>query len=664
MDPKTLAERVGKLSKSTSELVRSHVDGLEARAAEDEKRKRVKVTKRSAPTAKALPAAASPVAPSNTLPTTDEANTLFTNAGAILPPYEPETLVALFEHSSALRPNVDSYVTNIESFGGRFEPLIDLDAADADKKIGDAMFLDRLYRAGDSAVAQAPYPTAEEIANKRTEVTHAMRLERAKLDAFIDSAVPDDSFVGLREKSRNDHEVTGNGYWEVRRNAAGRIAQFTYVPAHSVRLLPIEYTATEIRARERISLLSTEYTTRHRRFRRFVQIVANRVMYFREFGDPRAMNALTGLSYASVEAMREQVPDAIPATEIVHFKVHSARSPYGVPRWIGSLLSVLGSRAAEEVNYLYFDNKAIPPLAVLVSGGRLAADAKTRIESFIDDHIKGKNNFHKILIIEAVGPNAQGTPGLPEAGRVRIEIEKLHDAQQQDALFQTYDERNIDKIGSAFRVPRLLRGDVRDFNRATAEAALEYAETQVFGPERNRFDEFMNRQILPDMGVRFWRYVSNTPISRDPSQLTEWIVKFVTANVLTPAEARDLARDVFNRELKRIDDDWAQRPIQITLAGLGAGLEMPAGDAATPAAEGEATPAATAPKAATPMDRNLAAVAANLSALRDRLRSASKAAAERIEKQTRREYDEGEVVTIELSKAEIDQLVERDAAAE
>ena len=42
---------------------------------------------------------------------------------------------------------------------------------------------------------------------------------------------------------------------------------------------------------------------------------------------------------------------------------HSPRSPYGVPRWVGTLLSVLGSRQMEEVNYLYFENKSVPPMA-------------------------------------------------------------------------------------------------------------------------------------------------------------------------------------------------------------------------------------------------------------------------------------------------------------
>jgi capsid portal protein len=37
-----------------------------------------------------------------------------------------------------LRPNVDAYTTNIDGFGHRFEPVIDLDAEDADKLVAQA----------------------------------------------------------------------------------------------------------------------------------------------------------------------------------------------------------------------------------------------------------------------------------------------------------------------------------------------------------------------------------------------------------------------------------------------------------------------------------------------------------------------------------------------
>jgi capsid portal protein len=138
----------------------------------------------------------------------------------------------------------------------------------------------------------------------------------------------------------------------------------------------------------------------------------------------------------------------------------SPRSAYGVPRWVGNLLAVLGSRQAEEINFLYFENKSVPPLAILVSGGRLSAQSIPRIEDFIENHIRGKRNFHKILILEA--EPAGGSGGIEHSGRLKVELRPLTSAQQNDALFQNYDERNIDKVRQSFRLPRMLRGDIRD----------------------------------------------------------------------------------------------------------------------------------------------------------------------------------------------------------
>jgi capsid portal protein len=117
----------------------------------------------------------------------------------------------------------------------------------------------------------------------------------------------------------------------------------------------------------------------------------------------------------------------------------------------------------------------VPPLALLVSGGKLSDASIPRLERFIEENLKGKENFHKILILEAEGGGGSG-----ETARAKIELHPLTDAQQQDALFQVYDERNIDKVGTAFRLPRLIRGESKDFNRSTAESALRFAEDQVF----------------------------------------------------------------------------------------------------------------------------------------------------------------------------------------
>ncbi|QDE67089.1 hypothetical protein BHS07_08655 [Myxococcus xanthus] len=78
-------------------------------------------------------------------------------------------------------------------------------------------------------------------------------------------------------------------------------------------------------------------------------------------------------------------------------------------------------------------------------------------------------------------------------------------------------------MGSAFRLPPLLRGDGRDFNRSVAEAQLRFAEDPVFQPERDEFDFLLNRKVLADMGVRFWRFRSQTTATRAPERMTEMV---------------------------------------------------------------------------------------------------------------------------------------------
>jgi PBSX family phage portal protein len=493
----------------------------------------------------------------------------FVSIGALAPPYEPEALCLLVEHSNSLRQSIDAYATNIDGFGHRFEPVIDFDAEDAWQKVADAMVLERMAErdAGRLPADVSLQPTHEEVTARKAELAQFARVERARLESFFDFCCFDHSFVDLRRRTRQDLEVTGNAYWEVLRNAKGEVARLVYVPSYTVRLLPLDREPVEVHERIRVSAVTYEIVATRRRLRRYVQIQGAERVYFKAFGDPRVISRSTGQVFPDVASLRQANPTDGPATEIIHFAIPSPRSPYGVPRWVGTLLSVLGSRQMEEVNYLYFENKSVPPLALLVSGGKLSEASVPRIERFIEENLKGKANFHKILILEAEGP------GTGEGRQAKIELRPLTDAQQQDALFQQYDERNIDKVGSAFRLPRMLRGESRDFNRATAESALRFAEDQVFQPERDEFDFLINRKLLADMGIRFWRFRSQTPVTRDPERMTSMVERLVRVGVLTPEEGRTLAGDIFNREFRKIGDDWTKRPITLTLAGIQSGVE-------------------------------------------------------------------------------------------
>jgi len=493
----------------------------------------------------------------------DAAAQAFTASGALAPPYDPEALCLLVEHSNSLRQNVDAYATNIDGFGYRFEPVIDLEAEDARAKVEGALTLERMAARDAGALpAGTPVdPVPEEVSARLVELRQLARFERARLEAFFDFCCFDHSFVDLRRRTRQDLEVTGNAFWEVLRDGKGDIARLVYVPSYTVRLLPLDREPVEVTERVRVSAITLDTVSARRRMRRFVQMQGAERAFFKAFGDPRVVSRTTGRVFPDVASLRAAQPEDGPATEMLHFAIHSPRSAYGVPRWVGTLLSVLGSRQMEEVNYLYFENKSVPPMALLVSGGRLTDASVPRIERFIEENLKGKANFHKILILEADGA------GTGES-RAKIELRPLTDAQQHDALFQLYDERNIDKVGSAFRLPRMLRGETKDFNRSSAEAALRFAEDQVFQPERDEFDFLMNRKVLADMGVRFWRFRSQTPVTRDPERMTEMVERLVRVGVLTPEEGRVLAGDIFNREFRKIGDDWTKRPITLTLAGI------------------------------------------------------------------------------------------------
>ncbi len=563
----------------------------------------------------------------------------FASAGAIPPPYDPASLCLLFEHSNSLRQNVDAYATNIDAFGYRLEPAVDLEADDASARVADTLLLERLALRDRGQLPEGTplEPTPDEVAARTRELAQLARVEKARLHNFFEFACIDHSFVDLRRRTRQDLEVTGNAYWEVLRDGAGRVARLVYVPSFSVRLLPLDKEPVEIQEQRRVSPVTYERTPARVRVRKLVQIQDHIRVFFKAFGDPRIVSKLTGAVFPNAEALLKKEPESAPATEMIHFNVHSPRSPYGVPRWIGTLLCVLGSRESEEVNYLYFSNKSVPPLALLVSGGRLSEASVPRIERYIEENVKGKRNFHKILILEAEAGGGSHNAANDQA-RARIELRPLTEAQQQDALFQGYDQRNSDKTGASFRLPRLLRGEGTDFNRSVADAQLRFAEDQVFQPERDQFDFLLNRRLLSDMGIRFWRFRSQTPLARDPERLTDMVEKLVRVGVLVPEEGRILAGDIFNREFRRINKDWTTRPLTLTLAGIQNG--------ASDVSE----------KRSSLLDdaRRLMALRAQLEAEEERL------AKERLD--LARRYAEGEVERVTVPAAEFARWFEKESA--
>lgn len=488
--------------------------------------------------------------------------------GLLDPPYDMKKLSLIYEMSGVLQQHIEAITTNVDQFGWKYEPAVKFDDPDIDKKIAEAIFCEDIHKKGGN-LNNVSEPTEAEVQKRKKYLEVLSKWELNKLKSFFTVCYPDGSFIDFRSKTRKNLETTGNCFWEILRDKKGEISRIVIAPVCYIRLTPIDKEPTDVKDRVPISDLTWEQVQQTKFFRRYAEVGNDQKKvkaYFKEFGDPRTVSRLTGKVFADEEALKKDKdfkPGDGPATEILHLKNYSSISdPYGVPRWIGNLPAVLGSRELDEVNLGYFENKTVPPLALLVAGGRLSKGVVPRIEEFIEQNLKGRKNFHKILILEAEGQkNAAGTNIIPT-----VKFVPLREAQQQDGLFQKYDQANWEKIGSSFRLPRILVGRDESINRATADASLQFAEEQVFEPMRNFFDEIINRKILASLNITFWKFRSNTPITRNPELLSAVIKVLSDSGAITPAEARIIAADIFNRELPRIGDYWTKIPFKLTLA--------------------------------------------------------------------------------------------------
>lgn len=448
--------------------------------------------------------------------------------GILEPPYNLEWLSTRPDESNILPQCIQAMACNIDGFGYTLN-LRQPDAIDPD---GDG-----------------EYPPEVEA-------------EKARINAFFDFCNPNISYDEIRRRTRIDLESTGNAYWEIVRDGKGEPCWIEPVPAYTVRLTKLEDEPVDVEIPyfdEKGNLTTEPYK---QRFRFFVQERSGKKVWFKQFGDPRRISAKDG------RALGESEKD-VEATEIIHFKIYSAGTSYGVPRWIGNLPSLLGSRATEEINLDYLNNGTVPPLALMVSG-ILAEDTIDKIQQFVNDGKAGARKFNKILVVEA----RPATTPMPGAGAPKAELkfEHLSDAQQKDALFVEYDRGNREKLRGAFRLPPIYIGQSDDYTKATADESKKVAEEQVFGPERAAHDFVINRLLFPALNVKYWTYKSLAPVRDDTETIGGLLPAFAAAG-MTVRECRALMQDILHRDLKLPKnaggDAWLDMPMQIFLAQAG-----------------------------------------------------------------------------------------------
>ena len=373
----------------------------------------------------------------------------------ITPPWNVYELANFYDTSFANHAAIDAKVENIVGLGYDFE-------------ISPRTML-KLEASSDTG--------ATERARKR--------IERAKIEMhdWLETLNDDDSFTATMEKVYTDVQSIGNGYLEIGRTTKGEIGYVGHIPATTMRI---------------------------RRLRDgYVQIIANKVVYFRNFGATNP-NPVTG--------------DPRP-NEIIHFKQYSPLNTfYGVPDIISAITSLQGDQLASQYNIDYFSNKAVPRYVVTLKGAKLSGEAEDKMFRFLQTGMKGQN--HRTLYIPL--------PGDTENNKVEFNMEPIENGIQ-DGSFKEYRKQNRDDILVAHQVPlSKLGGD-----SGSIAAALSQDRTfkeQVARPAQRQLEKQINKIIREKTDILELKF--NELTLTDEIAQSQIIERYVKTQVMTPNEAR------------------------------------------------------------------------------------------------------------------------------
>jgi PBSX family phage portal protein len=406
---------------------------------------------------------------SNAAESEDEYRTLYIGAadekGILEPPYNLRLLDRLSQENNALSPCIEAMVTNVDGTG--------YDFASADEEVEDDE--------DDSKIEQ--------------------------LNEFFAEPWPGESFVTIRKKLRRDLERMGNAYLEVLRNAQDEVTFIRWVDAKMMRLLKLD-SAIPVEKTIRRNGKDLKVTVMERQ-RRFCQLLNGlTLVYFKEFGVDRDLDKNRGTWAQKGQRLAANAR----ASEIIHFTaLPDAKTPYGVPRWINQLPSVLGSRKAEEFNLDFFDNGGVPPALIILQGGTLQSTTRAAIEKKAVFGGPSDKNRLQVLEVEPSGGS------LDHPTQARVTVERFGGERQNDSMFEDYDAKCETRIRRSFRLAPIFVGAAEDYSFASAFVSYNVTEAQVFKPERDEFDEIITMKLLVAMGYRGYKLVSKPLTIEDPN---------------------------------------------------------------------------------------------------------------------------------------------------
>ena len=313
------------------------------------------------------------------------------------------------------------------------------------------------------------------------------RIERLKIELrdWLENLNDDDSFTHTMMKFFTDVQSTGNGYLEVGRTTTGDIGYVGHIPATTLRV-----------RRQRDG---------------FVQIIGQKVVYFRNFG-AKNQNPVTA--------------DPRP-NEIIHYKEYSPLNTYyGIPDIMSAISSLHGDQLATQYNIDYFGNKAVPRYVVTLKGAKLSADAEDKLFRFLQTNLRGQS--HRTLYIPL--------PGDSDTNKVEFDMKPIENGVQE-ASFNEYRIRNREDILIAHQVPLSKIGGGDSSSIAAALAQDRTFKEQVARPAQKNLEKMLNKLVREKTDVLELKF--NELTLTDEIAQSQIIERYVKTQVMTRNEARN-----------------------------------------------------------------------------------------------------------------------------
>ena len=438
----------------------------------------------------------------------------------IQPPYEPKDLIALVEREPTLKQNIEAMASNVAHFGHGVKYRDNFDFS----------------KAGESEKTQSEQ-------------------EWLALERLYNQVHPLEDFSTLIYQAAVDMYTFGWGMIEVIRGFVDKnIKSMEYCRACNYRIANnAGYSTALVKVWEETETGYTQVDN-YIKFKKFVQIINDKKIYFKELGDPRQLNRSTG-QYS------ENVPPDEQATEIAYFSVHSSYSDYGVPYWINTAVTASGIIMSELLNYKYFKDGRILPMAITVSGGNLTESSVKAINEG-----KGIENAYKILLLEAAPfEDANKLEGFMDGAtpRVNVDVKSLTDTNNKDSLFREYQRDGREKIRDSLRLPPIYTGATTDYNRSTAETAREMAEEQIFVPERKRITGVFNKVVNNERGIRYVELYLKAPDMSTVEQKAKILTTLDNAGAVTPNMLIPLVEEVLGKDIEFWNEEWGNIPFAL-----------------------------------------------------------------------------------------------------